>query len=74
MQFVHTIEISRLSSFSTFLINNKFADCSKGTLLHCYYRFTPKTTQWVLFEFVCKNSLSAWDLGHFKLKIRIVLK
>ncbi len=37
------------------------------------YRFTPKTTQWVLFEFVCKKSWSAWDLEHFKLKIRIVL-
>ncbi len=38
-----------------------------------YYRFTPKTTQWVLFEFVSKKSPSAWDLGHFKLKIRIIL-
>ncbi len=37
------------------------------------YCFTPKTTQWVLFEFVCKKSLSAWDLRYFKLKIRIVL-
>jgi hypothetical protein len=25
------------------------------------YRFTPNTTQWVLFEFICKKSLSAWD-------------
>jgi hypothetical protein len=38
-----------------------------------YYRFTPKITQWVLFEFVCKKSLSVWDLRHFKLEIRIVL-
>jgi hypothetical protein len=26
-----------------------------------FYRFTPKTTQWVLFELVSKKSLSAWD-------------
>jgi hypothetical protein len=50
----------------------------KTTLRHSsvcvwIYRFTPKTSQCVLFEFVCKKSLNSLELGHFKLKIRIIL-
>ncbi len=28
-----------------------------------FYCFPPKESQWVLFEFICKKSLSAWDLS-----------
>ncbi len=40
-----------------------------------YYHVPPKEAQWVLFEFVCKKSLSAWDIfkTNYREKTVIVL-
>jgi hypothetical protein len=51
------------------LVAELFSKIFGELFLKKLYCFTPKTTQWVLFEFVCKNSLGAWYLGHFILKI-----